>query len=72
MSATTATTPRGVCGALTATVSRFGRRYRGALLIGAYCGWALLIREVHLGVESGPRSIEGAAELLDIGALPVT
>jgi hypothetical protein len=41
-------------------------------LIAAYCGWALLIREAHLRAESGPRSIKGAAKLLDIGALPVT
>jgi hypothetical protein len=63
------TPPSDVRGSLAATVSRFGRRYRGVLLIVAYCGWALLIREVHLRIGSGPK---GAAEILDIGALPVT
>jgi hypothetical protein len=53
-------------------MSRFRHRYRGALFIVACCGWALLIRDVHLRVESGPRGAKGAAELLDIGALPVT
>jgi hypothetical protein len=72
VSATTTTPPNGVRGSLAATVSRFGRRYRGALLIVAFCGWALLIRGVHLRLESGPRSTKGAGELLDIGALPVT
>ena len=52
-------------------MSRFGRRFRAAFLIGAYCGWAVLIRDVHLRAESGPGG-KGAAELLDIGALPVT
>jgi hypothetical protein len=50
-------------------MSRFGR-YRGALFVVAYCGWAVLIRDVHLRIES--QSMKGAAELLDIGALPVT
>jgi hypothetical protein len=45
---------------------------RSAVVIVAYCGWALLIRDVHLRIESGPRGGKGAAELLDIGALPVT
>ncbi|HMC19022.1 MAG TPA: hypothetical protein VKH16_07335 [Gemmatimonadales bacterium] len=47
-------------------------RYRGALLLAAYCGWALLIRDVHVRVETGPRGGKGARDLLDIGALPVT
>ena len=59
-------------GSLAAMVSRFGRRFRGALFIAGFCAWALLIRGVHQRLESGPRSIKGAAELLDIGALPVT
>lgn len=59
-------------GSLAATLSRFGQRHRGALFVVACCGWALLIRDVHLRVESGPRGGKGAAELLDIGALPVT
>ena len=37
-----------------------------------FCAWALLIRGVHQRLESGPRRTKGAAELLDIGALPVT
>jgi len=53
-------------------VSRFGRRFRGALFIVGYCAWALTIRDVHQRLESGPRPIKGARELLDIGALPVT
>ena len=47
-------------------------RYRGALLLAAYCGWALLIRDVHVRVETGPGGGKGARDLLDIGALPVT
>jgi hypothetical protein len=72
VSATTTTSPSGVRGSFAATVSRLRHRYRGALFVVAYCGWALLIRDVHLRLESGPRSNKGAAELLDIGALPVT
>ncbi|HEY6208067.1 MAG TPA: hypothetical protein VIW28_03350 [Gemmatimonadales bacterium] len=53
-------------------VSRFGRRFHGALLIVGFCAWAGLIRGVHQWLESGPRPIKGAGELLDIGALPVT
>ena len=53
-------------------VSRFAGRFRGALFIGGFCAWALLIRGVHQRLESGPRRTKGAAELLDIGALPVT
>jgi hypothetical protein len=56
----------------TARVSRFGHRYRAALFIVAFCAWAVLIREVHLRLESGPRAVNGATELLEIGALPVT
>ena len=56
---------------LAAMVSVFGRRYRVALSIVAYCAWAGLIRDVHLRLES-PRSPKGAREHLDIGALPVT
>jgi hypothetical protein len=63
------TSPRRALGA---TVAFFGRRYRVALLIAACCAWAGLIREVHLRLESGPRSPKGAREHLDIGALPVT
>ena len=59
-------------GSVTAMVSRFGRRFRGALFIVGYCAWALTIRDVHQRLESGPRPIKGARELLDIGALPVT
>jgi len=59
-------------GSLAATVSRLGQRYRGALFLAAYCGWALLIRDVHMRVESGSRGGNGAGDLLDIGALPVT
>jgi len=53
-------------------VINVGRRFRGALFIGGYCAWALMIRGVHQRLESGPRPIKGAGELLDIGALPVT
>jgi len=53
-------------------VTNVGRRFRGALFIGGFCAWALLIRGVHQRLESGPRSTKGARELLDIGALPVT
>ena len=66
------TSPPRARGALAATVSVLGRRYRVALLIVAYCAWAGLIRDVHLRLESGPRSPKGAREHLDIGALPVT
>ena len=59
-------------GSLAATVSRLGHRYRAALLIVAYCGWAVVIRDAHLRAESGPGGMKGAGELLDIGALPVT
>ena len=59
-------------GSLTTMVSRFAGRFRGALFIGGFCAWALLIRGVHQRLESGPRRTKGAAELLDIGALPVT
>jgi hypothetical protein len=59
-------------GSLAAMVSRFGRRFHGALLIVGFCAWAGLIRGVHQWLESGPRPIKGAGELLDIGALPVT
>jgi len=61
-----------VSDSLAATLSRFGQRHRGALFVVACCGWALLIRDVHLRVERGPQGAKGAAELLDIGALPVT
>jgi hypothetical protein len=71
MSPIPTTSPSGGRGPLAATASRLARRYRAALFIVAFCGWALLIREVHLRAE-GARSTKGAAELLDIAALPVT
>ena len=48
------------------------RRYRGPLIIAGFCAWAVLIGGIHLRLQSGPRSLKGATELLDIGALPVT
>jgi hypothetical protein len=51
---------------------RFWSRHRGALSITALCAWALVIIALHRWSEGGPRTLKGAAELLDIGALPVT
>ena len=48
------------------------RNHRGKLFAGALLGWALVIVVLHRWSEAGPRTVKGAAELLDIGALPVT
>ena len=52
--------------------SRFWKRNRRALLVSTFGGWALLILALHRWSDAGARTIKGATELLDIGALPVT
>ena len=51
---------------------QFRERHRVALFIAALGGWALLIAGLHHRSERGPRTIKGATQLLEIGALPVT
>ena len=48
------------------------RNHRGKLFAGVLAGWFLVIIVLHRWSEGGPRTVKGAAELLDIGALPVT
>jgi hypothetical protein len=48
------------------------RNHRGKLLAGVVASWFALLVVLHHWTEEGPRTIKGAGELLDIGALPVT
>jgi hypothetical protein len=57
---------------LTRIGSQFRARHRIALFIAAICGWVLLITALHFRNERGSRTVKGATELLEIGALPVT
>ena len=57
---------------LTESASRFTRWRRRIFFIAAAGGWMLLITALHWQTQRGPRSLQGATELLDIGALPVT
>jgi hypothetical protein len=52
--------------------SQFRAKHRIALFVAAICGWVLLITVLHFRNERGSRTIKGATELLEIGALPVT
>ena len=52
--------------------SQFRARHRVALFVAAICGWVVLITVLHLRNDRGSRTIKGATELLEIGALPVT
>jgi hypothetical protein len=57
---------------LSRTGSPFRARHRIALFVAAIGAWVLLITALHLRNERGSRTIKGATELLEIGALPVT
>jgi hypothetical protein len=53
-------------------MSMFWSRHRGILLVAGCCTWVLGITALNQRTQAGPRTTKGAAELLDIGALPVT
>ena len=57
---------------LSAKATRFWEKHRRALVFLSVCGWALFIVVTYRRSQSGPRTIKGAGELLEIGALPVT